>query len=60
MFSEAQQKLDSAIAAGAVTAPWWLWWFDHGTHIVLVIGGLILLALRILIAWREWREKRPS
>lgn len=58
MITEAQGKIDATIAAGAVSSPWWLWYFDHATHIILVIGGIALLALRLAITWREWRGKR--
>lgn len=57
MIQEGQAKLDATIAAGAMTSPWWLWYFDHTAHIALAIGGVVLLALRIGIAWREWRRK---
>lgn len=54
----AKHALDSAIGAGALSSPWWLPVFNTWTNVALVLGGIILLGLRIAIAWREWRSKR--
>lgn len=49
--------VDTVVATGAVTSPWWLIYFEAGNHIVLMVGGLILLVLRIGVAWREYKRK---
>ena len=58
MIEHTQAKIDATIAAATVSAPWWLAYFDHTTHVVLAIGGIALLALRIAVAWKEWKNKK--
>lgn len=47
--------LDAATATGAVSAFWWLPHFDGVAHVLFVLGGLILIGLRIAKAWRDYR-----
>ena len=53
----AKHALDSALGVGAVTSPFWLTLLQTGAAIITVIGGLILLGLRIMIAWHEWKTR---
>lgn len=56
-----KHTLDAAIGTGAVTSPWWLDYFTMGGNVVLILGGIALLAVRLAIARREWlRGKAPS
>jgi hypothetical protein len=55
---EYQAKVDAAVVSATISAPWWLPYFDHSVHILLALGGLLLLVLRIGIAWREWQAKK--
>lgn len=57
-MSDVSVKLDYAIGSAAAAAPWWLPHFDQTVHILLGAGGVALVALRILIAYREWRSKK--
>jgi len=49
-------KIDATLIAGAVTAPAWLDWLHLYGGAVMVAGGLVLLGLRIMIAWKEYRK----
>jgi hypothetical protein len=49
---------DAAIATPAITAPWWLPSFNSGIQELMLIGGFILLALRIAVALRELFGRR--
>lgn len=53
-----EMKIDGAVGAASIAAPWWLQLFNEGMHVVVVIGGAVLLALRIALAVREWRRRR--
>jgi len=49
---------DTSIAAPALTAPFWWTMFDGVTHVLLVLGGLVLLYLRIRMALDERKTRR--
>lgn len=49
---------DYGLAAGAVTSPFWLQMLERGFGLFMLVGGALLLTLRIAIALREWREKK--
>ena len=51
-------KVDYAIGGAASTAPFWMPYFNDVSHVLLVLGGLGLIALRVAIAWKEWRGKK--
>jgi hypothetical protein len=57
MITETQAKIDGAIAVGSVTAPWWLELFNQASHVYFIVGGAILLTLRIALAVRDWRRR---
>ena len=50
-----QHPVDAPIGLAAVTAPLWLNWFEGWMQALLLVGGVVLLMIRIAIAWREWR-----
>jgi hypothetical protein len=56
VISETSSKVDAAIGLGSVTAPWWLDLFNQATHVYFIIGGAVLLTLRIALAVRDWRR----
>ena len=55
---QAKQAGDYALGAGAVSAPWWLAYFDIAANVLLALGGLSLLAIRGAITWREWKNPK--
>lgn len=52
--------LDGAIGLGAVTWPLWAQLLQTTGYIITFVGGIILLGLRIAIAWRDLRERRRN
>jgi hypothetical protein len=56
------QKLDVAFdataAAAAVTVPFWLQDLEQWGRALVILGGVVLLALRIIGAWRALRGNR--
>ena len=54
--------LDGTIGLGAVTWPLWVQLLQTAGYIVTFVGGMILLGLRIAIAWRVLRvgDKRSD
>lgn len=57
-MSDISAKLDATIGTIAVSTPWWLPHFDSAIHVLLAVGGLVLLVLRIGIAWKDYRAKK--
>lgn len=52
--------LDGAIGLGAVTWPLWAQLLQTTGYIITFVGGIILLGLRIAIAWRDLRDRRRN
>lgn len=50
--------LDATTAMAAVTVPFWLQDIELWGRALVIVGGLVLLVLRILCAWRELRDGR--
>ncbi len=53
-----KQTLDGAVGGYGVSIPFWIDYVKEGLEIVALAGGLVLLAMRLWIAWRELREKK--
>ena len=56
MTEPSKQALDGAIVAVSLASPWWLQALQQGVGLFMLLGGAVLLALRLAIAWREWRQ----
>jgi len=52
--------LDGAIGLGAVTWPLWVQLLQTTGYIISFVGGMILLGLRIAIAWRDLQDRRRN
>ena len=48
---------DGAVGAGALSAPLWMQNVDHWAQFVIFMGGVILIALRVLIALRDLKRR---
>jgi hypothetical protein len=48
--------IDSAIAAGAMTLPWWAEVMGAWAAFFVTLGSLGLLVFRIMLAYREWKR----
>jgi predicted ferric reductase len=51
-------KTDIATGVAAVTSPLWLRWLEYGAAAYIAIGGIILITIRVAIAYRNWRRKQ--
>lgn len=49
---------DGAAAVTAISAPLWLANVELWGRALVILGGVVLLALRIVIAWRVLRAQR--
>ena len=59
--------IDTTLGGAGVSSPWWMrsdWWvqfWDNAEPIIqglVLVGGLILIILRIMVAWRDYKQKR--
>ena len=50
--------VDGAAALTAISAPLWLANVELWGRALVILGGVVLLALRIVIAWRVLRAQR--
>lgn len=54
---ESGRALDYALGTGGLTAPFWIpKVLQDGLWVYAVICGIVLITLRVMIAWREWRR----
>lgn len=51
---------DMSVATTVITTPLWLHALDGWLQFFLAAGGLVLLILRILVTWRDYRRKPPK
>jgi hypothetical protein len=51
---------DGAAALTAIAAPLWLADVELWGRALVILGGVVLLALRIVIAWRLLRRSRSG
>ena len=49
--------IDAAIAAPAITIPWWAQMFEAWAQFGIVSITLIVVLFRAHIAWKAWRYK---
>jgi len=48
--------LDVSLGASAIASPYWLQLLNTGLGMAMLIGGVVLLTLRLLISWREYKR----
>ena len=48
--------VDLSVGAGAITVPWWIQ-LTSGLELVMAVGGLLLISVRLAVAFREWKQK---
>lgn len=47
---------DVSLAGTAVSTPFWIPGVESGLGIAMLVGGVVLLTLRIIISWREYKR----
>ena len=55
MMHDTKLAVDGAIAAGALTLPWWAVDLGAWAGLGVTLATLVLLIIRIRIAVRDWR-----
>jgi hypothetical protein len=55
--TDTRTVVDGAIAAGAITLPWWAVFLSGWMSFAITLGGLVLVCFRIMLAYREWKSK---
>ena len=57
-IQETKLAIDSTIATGAITMPLWVTQLQGWIGLGISVGGLILIVMRIIIAFRDWRKSQ--
>ena len=57
---KATVAVDSALGAGGLSAIVWWPYIEGAMQVIVGAGGAVLIILRVLIAWREWREGKKE
>ena len=61
MIVTKQTIIDAPVVAAAASSPLWIDLINYANIAILGLGGLVLLGLRIAVAYREWnRGKNPK
>lgn len=55
-IQETKLVIDSTIATGAITMPLWVAELEGWIGFAAVVGGLILVVIRIALAIRDWNN----
>jgi hypothetical protein len=55
-IQETKLVIDSSIATGAITMPLWVTELQGWIGFAAVLGGLILVVIRIALAIRDWNK----
>ncbi len=58
MTQQFDAAFDGTAAMAAITVPFWLQSVELWGRALVIVGGLVLLALRILCAWRDLKRGR--
>lgn len=48
--------VDTALGTSAVLSPIWLQWANAGGQTVMIWGGVILIGLRVVRAWKRLKD----
>lgn len=51
---------DIGIGGGALTVPLWVHQLEAWAQVFVLIGGAVLLALRLALAWRDLRKRNKE
>jgi hypothetical protein len=49
--------IDGAVGTGGMSIPLWMNVLNTGLQEVLLIGGAILIVVRVMLAVREWHDR---
>lgn len=52
--------LDIGLGATALSSPYWLQLLNTGLGLAMLIGGIMLLSLRLIISWREYKRGKDN
>lgn len=58
--TQGRQMWDYTVGTGGATSPFWLPWLHGVSEIagaIAAIGGVVLVTIRIKLAWREYRGR---
>lgn len=54
-FDTVKTAVDASLGTGAVTSPLWLQLLERGLGFYVAVAGAILITIRLVIAFRDWR-----
>ena len=57
MIEKEKLLIDTAIAAPAITIPWWAQMFEAWAQFGIGSLTLIVVLLRVHIVWKDWKSK---
>ena len=57
MIEKEKLLIDTAIAAPAITIPWWAQMFEAWAQFGIVSLTLIVVLFRVHIVWKDWKSK---
>ena len=57
MIEKETLLIDTAIAAPAITIPWWAQMFEAWAQFGIVSLTLIVVLFRVHIVWKDWKSK---
>jgi len=55
-----RQVFDIGLGGTALSSPLWIQGVESGLGVAMLIGGVVLLTLRIIISWREYQKGKQD
>jgi hypothetical protein len=56
----AKNAIDGALGAAGISSPFWLTQLQTVAGAVVAVGGAVLIVIRVMIAWRDWRNGKKD
>ncbi len=55
-----RNTVDAALGTAGFTSPFWLDLLDRGAQTITLVGGAILIIMRLYFAYHEWQAHRNA
>lgn len=56
----AKNAIDGTLGTLGVSSPIWLQYIETGSKTIVLIGGAMLVVIRVAIAIRDWRNGKQA
>ena len=51
---------DFGLGGTALSSPMWIQGLESGLGVAMLVGGIVLLTLRIVLSWKEYKKGKQD